>query len=88
MGQAKFSNFWDASIKNTTGITNTRFYFVSTMVILIDASRLVLERTESTITHDPNLNPLSLKRGSFNTESRPAFILMIEKHHAFARNAH
>jgi hypothetical protein len=57
MGQTKFSIFWDASMKNTTGITNTRFCIVSTMVFFIDASRLVLERTESSMAHDPNLNP-------------------------------
>jgi hypothetical protein len=62
MGQKKFSSFWDASIKNTTGITNTRFCFVSTMVIFIDASRLVLERTESSMAHDRKLSPPSKER--------------------------
>jgi hypothetical protein len=55
MGQGNFRILWDASIKNT--ITNTRFCFVSTMVIFVDASRLVLERPETAMAHDPNLNP-------------------------------
>jgi hypothetical protein len=44
--------------KNTTGITNTRFCMLSTMVFFIDASQLVLERPETTLAHDRNLNPL------------------------------
>jgi hypothetical protein len=56
---SNFSNFRDASIKNTTGITDTRFCVASTMVFFIDVPRLVLEGLESAMAHDPNLNPLS-----------------------------
>jgi hypothetical protein len=59
MGQGNFRILWDASTKNTTGITNTRFCMLSTMVFFIDASQLVLERPETILAHDRNLNPLS-----------------------------
>jgi hypothetical protein len=59
---SKITDLWKDEIlgcinKNTTGITNTGFCMLSTMAFFIDASRLVLEWTESSMAHDGNLNP-------------------------------